>query len=110
LDCAVKYDLIKKSGAWYSYNDEKIGQGRDNTRLYLEQHPEFAKEVEAKLRQMILPGREPAGKGSADGASAKLAPEQKPAASTEAGEVAEPAPVFETAQPAPHRGRPKKTE
>jgi len=112
LDCAVKYDLIKKSGAWYSYNDEKIGQGRDNTRLYLEQHPEFAKEVEAKLRQMILPGREPAAKTSADSAAVKPAPEQKPASSTEAGEVAEPAPVFETEAPAPapHRGRPRKTE
>ncbi|WP_461254986.1 recombinase RecA [Treponema sp. R80B11-R83G3] len=58
LDCAVKYDIIKKSGAWYSYKDEKIGQGRDNTRDYLEQHPDFMKELDAKLRAQIFPGRE----------------------------------------------------
>jgi recombination protein RecA len=57
LDCAVKYDIIKKSGAWYSYNDEKIGQGRENARGYLEQNPEFLKDLEIKLRQQIFPGR-----------------------------------------------------
>jgi recombination protein RecA len=54
LDCAVKYEVIKKSGAWYSYNEEKIGQGRENTREYLEQHPDFLKELETKLRQKIF--------------------------------------------------------
>jgi len=58
LDCAVKYEIIKKSGAWYSYNDEKIGQGKENTREYLEQRPDFAKELELKLRQQIFPGRD----------------------------------------------------
>jgi recombination protein RecA len=58
LDCAVKYEIIKKSGAWYSYNEEKIGQGRENCREYLEQHPDFAKELEVKLRAQIFPGRE----------------------------------------------------
>jgi len=58
LDCAVKYEIIKKSGAWYSYNDEKIGQGRDNARDYLEQHPDFTKELEFKLRTQIFPGRD----------------------------------------------------
>jgi recombination protein RecA len=58
LDCAVKYDIIKKSGAWYSYNDDKIGQGRENARGYLEQNPEFLRDLEIKLRQQIFPGRE----------------------------------------------------
>jgi recombination protein RecA len=58
LDCAVKYDIIKKSGAWYSYNEEKIGQGRDNAREYLEQHPDFSNELDKKLRAQIFPGRE----------------------------------------------------
>jgi recombination protein RecA len=58
LDCAVKYDIIKKSGAWYSYNDEKIGQGKENCKEYLEQHPDFCKELEIKLRRQIFPGRE----------------------------------------------------
>jgi recombination protein RecA len=58
LDAAVKYEIIKKSGAWYSYNEEKVGQGRDNAKEYLEQHPDFSKEVEVRLRQIIFPGRE----------------------------------------------------
>jgi recombination protein RecA len=110
LDCAVKYDIIKKSGAWYSYNDEKIGQGRDNTRAYLEQHPDFTKELEAKLRRMIMPGREPAGKAGGVAAAPQKPEAVPPAAVSEAAEVAEAAPVFETdAPPAPQRGRPRKT-
>ncbi|MCL2066075.1 MAG: recombinase RecA [Treponema sp.] len=58
LDCAVKNDIIVKSGAWYSHNEEKIGQGRDNARAYLEQHADFTKDLEVKLRQIIFPGRE----------------------------------------------------
>jgi recombination protein RecA len=58
LDSAVKYSIIDKKGAWYSYGDEKVGQGRDNAREYLEQHPDFANELEAKLRKQIFPGRE----------------------------------------------------
>jgi len=50
LDLAVMYDIINKAGAWYSYNGEKIGQGRENTKLYLLNNPEFMSEVEAKVR------------------------------------------------------------
>ncbi|MDR2543742.1 MAG: recombinase RecA [Treponema sp.] len=57
LDCAVKYEIIKKSGSWYSYKDEKIGQGKENAREYLEQHPDFVKELDTKLRQQIFPGK-----------------------------------------------------
>jgi len=63
LDCAVKYNIIDKKGAWYSYGEEKVGQGRDNAREYLEKHPEFSNELEVKLRKQIFPGRElPAAK------------------------------------------------
>jgi len=58
LDCAVKYNIIEKKGAWYSYGEEKVGQGRDNAREYLEQHPDFAQDLEVKLRKQIFPGRE----------------------------------------------------
>jgi len=58
LDCAVKYDMIEKKGAWYSYGEEKVGQGRDNAREYLEQHLDFAADLETKLRKQIFPGRE----------------------------------------------------
>jgi recombination protein RecA len=58
LDAAVKYEIIDKKGAWYAYNEEKVGQGRDNAKIYLEEHPDFAKEVEVKLRKVMFPGRE----------------------------------------------------
>ena len=50
LDLAVQQDIINKSGAWYSYNGEKIGQGRENTKLYLANNPEIMKEVEQQVR------------------------------------------------------------
>jgi recombination protein RecA len=58
LDAAVKYNIIDKKGAWYSYGEEKVGQGRDSAREYLNQNPAFAQDVEAKLRNIIFPGRE----------------------------------------------------
>ncbi len=51
LDLAAKNRIVEKSGAWYSYNDEKIGQGRENAKLYLEANPEIMREVEEKVRQ-----------------------------------------------------------
>ncbi|MCR5233825.1 MAG: recombinase RecA [Lachnospiraceae bacterium] len=51
VDLAANTDIINKSGAWYSYNGQKIGQGRENTKLYLEQNPEMLAEVEAKVRE-----------------------------------------------------------
>lgn len=53
LDTAISLDIIKKSGAWFSYNDEKIGQGKENTKLYLEKNPEVCAEVEAKIREIL---------------------------------------------------------
>ncbi|MBO5413526.1 MAG: recombinase RecA [Clostridia bacterium] len=50
LDIAVNLDIINKAGAWFSYNGEKIGQGRENAKLYLEQNPKIMKEVEEKIR------------------------------------------------------------
>ena len=73
LDCAVKHNIIDKKGSWFSYGEEKIGQGRDNVREYLEQHPDFTKDIETKLRALIFPGRElPQSKasGGADQAAA----------------------------------------
>ena len=50
LDIAVNLDIINKAGAWFSYNGEKIGQGRENAKVYLEQNPKIMKEVEEKIR------------------------------------------------------------
>lgn len=50
LDLAVLHDIINRAGAWYSYNGEKIGQGRENTKLYLANNPEVMEEIEQQVR------------------------------------------------------------
>ena len=50
LDIAVNLDIIEKSGSWFSYNGERIGQGRENVKKYLVDNPDVAKEVEKKIR------------------------------------------------------------
>jgi recombination protein RecA len=50
LELGANLKLVEKSGAWYSYNGEKIGQGKDNSREYLKEHPEVADEIDAKIR------------------------------------------------------------
>ena len=51
LDLAAKCDIINKSGAWYNYNGNKIGQGRENSKAYLTAHPEILAEVDRKVRE-----------------------------------------------------------
>lgn len=55
LDLAAGLDIISKSGAWYAYNGEKIGQGRENAKTYLSEHPEFMKEMDQKIREHYFP-------------------------------------------------------
>ena len=50
LDLAVKCDLVSKSGAWFAYNGDKIGQGRENAKTYLSEHPEIMEELEKNIR------------------------------------------------------------
>jgi len=52
LDLAVEENIIQKSGAWFAYNDEKIGQGRENAKQFLKEHPEVMDEVEQKVREV----------------------------------------------------------
>lgn len=54
LDIAVERDIIHKSGAWFSYKDQRIGQGRENTRLFLRDHPEITDEIDNIIRQEIF--------------------------------------------------------
>ncbi|MCX4364199.1 MAG: recombinase RecA [Bacilli bacterium] len=51
VDLASEVDVIEKSGAWYSYNGEKIGQGKENAKIFLKNNPEIAAEVEAQIRE-----------------------------------------------------------
>ena len=53
IDIGVKLGLVEKSGAWYSYNGNKIGQGKDNTRMWLKENPEIANEIEQKIRAEV---------------------------------------------------------
>ena len=54
LDNAVSMDIIHKSGAWFSYGDQRIGQGRENTRKFLKENPELAKEIDALVRAEMM--------------------------------------------------------
>ena len=69
LDMAVELELVNKSGSWFSIGDERIGQGRDNAKQYIADHPELAEELETKvrahlaeLRDVRKPAAKPAGK------------------------------------------------
>jgi recombination protein RecA len=53
IELGVLYNIIEKSGAWYSYGKERIGQGKDNTREFLKEHPEMAREIENKIRAHV---------------------------------------------------------
>jgi recombination protein RecA len=53
LDIAVEHELVEKSGAWFAYQGEKIGQGRENAKLFLKENPKLLAEIEAKIRELI---------------------------------------------------------
>ena len=68
LDLGVLHRVVEKSGAWYAYNGEKIGQGRDNAREFLRENPDLAREIENKVREqlgiaLLPPARAQAGAG-----------------------------------------------
>ncbi|HHL18804.1 MAG TPA: recombinase RecA [Thiothrix sp.] len=58
IDLGVKLELINKAGSWYSYNDVKIGQGKENVKQYLTDNPEIADEIEKLVREELLPKKE----------------------------------------------------
>ena len=60
IDLGVKNGLVEKAGAWYSYNEERIGQGKDNVRAFLKEHPEMAEDIDRRLREVLLPKEEAA--------------------------------------------------
>jgi recombination protein RecA len=57
IDMGVEQSLVDKAGAWYSYNGERIGQGKENVRQFLREHPEMAAEIDTALRTKLLPQR-----------------------------------------------------
>ena len=61
IELGVTHNIIEKSGAWYSYGKDRIGQGKDNTREYLKENPKMANEIEAKIRAAVGVAGGPAG-------------------------------------------------
>ena len=55
VDLGVKEGLIDKAGAWYSYKDDRIGQGKDNVRIFLKENPKISQEIEGQIRAKLLP-------------------------------------------------------
>ena len=55
IDLGVQHGIVEKSGAWYSYGEDRIGQGKDNVRVFLVENTDIAAEIEAKLRDILLP-------------------------------------------------------
>ncbi len=77
IDLGVTHGLVEKSGAWYAYKGERIGQGKDNARAYLQEHPEAAAEIETALRAVLFPSRNGAdGEGAKDDAAKSKSPRE----------------------------------
>ena len=70
IDLGVKHGIIEKSGAWYSYGAERIGQGRDNVREFLKEHQDIAIAIETALRDLLLPPRSRAADEAAEAVEA----------------------------------------
>ena len=67
IEIGTNLKLVEKSGAWYSYKGEKIGQGKDNAREYLKEHREIADDIEAKIRAHYKTASPAAGMAAGDG-------------------------------------------
>jgi len=92
IDLAITHKLIDKSGAWFSYGETRLGQGRENVRQFLEQNPDLCKEIEMKLRRLLglikepKPQAEAKADGKETGAKAVESKDAaRPSASKEAG-------------------------
>ena len=92
VELGVLHKFVEKSGAWYAYNGEKIGQGKDNAREYLKEHPAMASEIENKIREAVgvvaINGSTPEAEVKKAGAGKAAA--AKAAKAAEAGKIAEP--------------------
>ena len=63
IELGVLHNLVEKSGSWYSYKGERIGQGKDNARTFLQQHPEIAKDIEIQVRAKLIPEKATMNRG-----------------------------------------------
>ena len=77
IDLGVQHGIVDKAGSWYSYGDDRIGQGKENVREFLKKHPEMAEEIEGRIRSKVLPSK------------AEIAEAAEKAAAEDAAEAAE---------------------
>jgi len=63
IELGVLHNMVEKSGSWYSYKGERIGQGKDNARTFLQQHPEIAKDIEGQIRTKLIPEKATMNRG-----------------------------------------------
>jgi recombination protein RecA len=63
IEIGVLHNMVEKSGSWYSYKGERIGQGKDNARTFLQQHPEIAKDIELQIRTKLIPEKATMNRG-----------------------------------------------
>ncbi len=95
LDAALKYDLVQKSGSWYSYGEDRIGQGRENAKQFLDDNPDASAALEVRLRELMFPvagknggtGTDAAKATSKEGAG-EAVPEKKDEKSSSRGKAA----------------------
>jgi len=66
VDIGVECDLIEKSGSWYAYEGNKIGQGRENVKQFLLDNPEVAATIEEKIREQLMPKAEPVAENAVE--------------------------------------------
>ena len=79
IDLGVQAGIVDKAGAWFSYNGDRIGQGKDNVREYLRERPELAAEIENRVREKLGVAARPTGQPTVAGASTPSAPASAPA-------------------------------
>jgi len=75
VDIGVKEGFVEKSGAWYSYNGNKIGQGKANASKFLQDNPETAMEIEQKIREKLMPKPDQKQEAPAESAEASTTSE-----------------------------------
>jgi recombination protein RecA len=83
IDVAVEHNIIAKSGSWFSYNEERIGQGRDAVKAYLKENPNTAREIDSEMRKrlgLVSSSAAPPTNGNTPAVQTKAAPATKPAA------------------------------
>ena len=73
IELGVAHNLVDKAGAWYSYNGDRIGQGKENVRQFLKDNPDIANDIDAKLRAILMPARQ--APETADASAEKVAEE-----------------------------------